>query len=646
MVVSSMAILVLRLCSRRGVTADERYMATAVPVAVVRRFATFCMLSGVALCGAMQARASLCCIDATRDATTAATRELVQNTPPTALRAGEAPSETVAIDAFLAARTWLTADALPALDETSARVVLENTSAVCVLLRLNGRVVGVGEDATGDALMLRRAVGRAVAKALGDETIRSVRATLGDKVTTRLALELELAAAPLPLLGRTIADAAARVVPGQDGLAVRRADLIVRAFPSRLAASDNADKPAGTITALLIDAGLPAKDLNEYAAHDRVSLARFATIRLREASPNATPEVITRGGRTIELVEITTASIEVLAAQLTTRLAGQVTTDGTAGAANSKLLGTLNPTADLYDPPFADTRQTALAALALGEASRCAPLAEAIRTNAAAKSLALVRTLCVLPETERTPTLDALCALALSATGATDADATALRTQLSARVQARCAALTTIDETQSPVAAAFTAAASAALGGEEHLKDAARLARTLLSTYHERPAALLQAALPLAFLASNPALDPIVAQEIRAAVARVAAPVLARQVGADPALSAGMPLDLIGGLLPVAGPRLGLETDCLRHAAAFAWAFPSGTVGSPPDLALATRRSMRYLAQHMAQDPWVGGFQRPETVRGLVRAALSGDDCPPEPTIVGLLLSTAALRSR
>ena len=63
------------------------------------------------------------------------------------------------------------------------------------------------------------------------------------------------------------------------------------------------------------------------------------------------------------------------ATELAARLAGQVVpaTEQTPAAAGTtdpsapvRLLGTLNPTADAYDPPFANARQSALAALALG----------------------------------------------------------------------------------------------------------------------------------------------------------------------------------------------------------------------------------------------------------------------------------------
>ena len=203
--------------------------------------------------------------------------------------------------------------------------------------------------------------------------------------------------------------------------------------------------------------------------------------------------------------------------------------------------------------------------------------------------------------------------------------------------------------------AAFAAAASAALGADGNAAEAARIARAILAAFHDRPGTLLQTALPLALLARQSALEPACAAEIRATIASLAEQLAAQQIGADPLAFEGMPADLVGGLFPPSGPRMRVDSECLRHAAAFAFAFPKtaatgaatgaaeGAARAPAALSLATRRSLRFLAQHTADDPWVGGFRHPEALRGLVRASLATDDCPPEPTIYGLLLAIAAL---
>jgi hypothetical protein len=54
---------------------------------------------------------------------------------------------------------------------------------------------------------------------------------------------------------------------------------------------------------------------------------------------------------------------------------------------------------------------------------------------------------------------------------------------------------------------------------------------------------------------------------------------------------------------------------------------------------------VRFLAQHVANEPWTDGFRQPDAVRGLVRASLATDDCPPAATAAGLFLSIAAAES-
>ena len=569
---------------------------------------------------------------------------------PTAAAANTAPDELTALDAFIAARAWLDADALPALDAQSAQVELRDTAGVCVLLRLDGRVVGVGDDSLGDPLMLRRAVGRAVTKALGDDTIRAVRATMGDKVTGRLSLEVELAGALVPLLGRTIADAAARVVPGTDGLAVRRGDAVFRAYPSRLLSADIAARPDGTITALMVDAGLPAKDLNKFEAADRVSLARFATIRLRQAKTGAAPSVITRAGRPIEFAEVTPAFTRSLAAQLSARLSGQVVPRSLAGTPEQMpgqmadvigLLGKLNPTADIYEPPFADARDSAFAALALAEASRSAAIPDALRDLARTNALALLRSVAATPDATRPADADALSALAFAASGSDDA---VLRAKLTERARAAAAKFAKVEKTDPPTpeAPALAAAGFAAIAPDEGATTADRIVGELFTAYAERPGWLVEAAIPLAYLSRGGNLSPDRAAQLRTLFTKLAQQLAAEQIGADPVASEGIPADVEGGLLMPGVLRLRPDCGCLRYAAAFAIAFPPADAATPEAVRTMTRRFVRFLAQHVADEPWVDGFRDPKALRGLVRWSLAGDDCPPTATSAGLLLSTAA----
>lgn len=584
------------------------------------------------------AAVAACCIPAS-PAVAGTPHRSPADAPRAAVDRDDAPSEADALNAFLAARAWLDADALPAEDSQQARVRLERTAAVCVLLRLDGRLVGSGDAALAgtapdanapDAdLLLRRAVGRAVTKALSDSTIGAVRAAVGDKVTARLSLEVELAGAVRPLIGRTIAEASLRIDAGDEGVALLRGDRCFRAYPSRLLAADIASRPDRAITALLLEAGLPVKDLNAFGAEDRVSLGRFDTVRLRADSPADPPSRVTRAGRVVETFELTAGRMRNLSAQLAARLAGQVVPrDPGDPAKGVALLGTLNPTADAYAPPFATARDAALGAVALAAAAASGELPQPTRDRAQAKCDQLVRAL----ESEA-PDAAVDCLLAIAARGHADAE---LRARLAARVAAHA---TVVPE--DPILASLVAAALVSGGREADAPRAAEIVRGLLARNAASPARLIDAAMPLAFAAVHPSLDA----ETRAALAGLFGEFssLARSLQirrADPEF-ASLSADLEGGLLlPEAGGGMP-DTQCLPLATALALVEPLLPAEGRPARLASGRAFARFLAQHVADDPWVGGFRNPSALRGLVRGDLSSDDCPPGPTAAGLLLLLA-----
>lgn len=556
--------------------------------------------------------------------------------------AAVAPGEADALNAYLAARAWLDADALPAEESAAARVRLDGTAAVCVLLRLDGRLVGSGDAALAGAsfdanapdrdLLLRRAVGRAVTKALSDSTIGAVRAAVGDKVTARLSLEVELAGSVRPLIGRTIAEASLRVDAGDEGVALLRGEQCFRAFPSRLLAADIASRPDRAITALILEAGLPVKDLNAFSAEDRVSLGRFATIRLRADTPADPPSQVTRAGRVIEAFELTPGRVRNLASQLAARLAGQVVPRDPADPAKGvALLGTLNPTADAYAPPFATARDAALGAVALAAAASSEGLSEPTRARARAQAAQLALSLDALGGEERDAAVD--CLLAIAARAHPDA---ALRARIATRIAAQATAVS-----DDPILASLLAAALLASDADRGAPRAAEIVRELLARHANAPARLVDAALPLAFVAVDRSLDA----GTRAALVRLFAEfsTLARSLQirrADPEF-ASLSADLEGGLLlPEAGGGMP-DTQCLPLATALALVEPYLPVEGRAGRLDSGRSFMRFLAQHVATEPWVGAFRNPAALRGLVRGDLSSDDCPPGPTAAGLLLAVA-----
>ncbi|MFM2164727.1 MAG: hypothetical protein RL325_1164 [Planctomycetota bacterium] len=614
-----MANSVLQLAFVRGWPAYGRNMATSMPAPLSCCFGVFLAAFAVQPCGAMHGRAPERCTVATQVA--------------------GAPEPEAAVEAFLLARRWLDLDELPTPSDPASQLELPGVTGVCIVLRQDGRLVGIGEDISAGPLMLRRAVGRAVSKALADDTVRSVRGVTGDKVTARLSLELELAGARIPLIGRTIGDAADRIVPGGEGIALQRADAVSMAFPSRLLATDSAARPDSTITALMVEAGLPAKDLPEFATEERVSLLRFASIRLRQDGAGGTPAIVTRAGRVIDLTEVTPAFTRGLAIRLAARLAAHVAPvdpdDATRGV---RLLGTYNPTADRHVPPFADARESALAAFALAEAAACERLPEQVRRVAREKAIALAEGLQRLPEAARATPVDELCAIALVRAGSGDrVPLDPLRKRIADRLAE--------PGDGSVAGSSMLVAAALALGVPGDGSAIADRARRIADAVGANPAAALDAALPVALLARGAGLDPATAATLRTALASAATALRAQQLGADDSLGPA-PADLVGGIAPPGAPRLRADTASLRFSAGFAIGLlGQAGAGDPvaPPIAALQRGTVRFLAQHTADDPWVGGFRRPDSLRGLVRRSLAGDDCPPEATALGLLVALGGL---
>lgn len=545
--------------------------------------------------------------------------------------AERAPGIADGIATYLAIRGWLDRDALPAADAPEASVSSTGVEGVCVILRLDGRVVGVGQDARGDAQMARRAAGEAVSKALGDDVIRSVRAAANDAITARLSLEVELAGPLRPLLGRTIAEAAARLVPGRDGIAVRRGDQTVRAFPSRLALTDLNDRPAGVITSLLADAGLPAKDLNEFATDERVSLARFASLRVRGDTPDASPTAVERGGRTIGLREIGQHSAAAIAAVLAARLSAEVTDVPTSegGTSVARLRGTYDPTRNRWEPLLAPPDVEALALLALGRAAGSDALAEPLRDASRAAATRLFHSVASRPDAERAAATDAACALAAKAIELDEAAHKKLAERACAGLHAQAAD----GGDPKPDDIAFAALAVAAASPESAAR-AADSVRALLASAREQPAMVARAILPLALFLREGLLPADLAEEVRAALGQLAESLAARQITADAEISSGYPADLLGGLVP-GRARFDVRTTVLTPYAAFA-------LGRIDAFKPMQRGALRFLSQHVAGDPWVGGFRSPDALRGLVRESLGGSECPPERLVMGLLLALAA----
>jgi hypothetical protein len=329
---------------------------------------------------------------------------------PTAERAGPAagqePSLAATIAAWTTARRWLDGYALPREHEAEAATVIPGAFGLSVVIRANGTILGRGESVPVDGLSLRRAMSHAMGEAWG-AGVRSLAESLGERsVGPRLTLELEVVSAPDPLLGRSFAEAAERIRPGLDGLAVRRGDRWALSFVGRQLASNRARNPSATFVALAAELNLPAADLSELRRTDDVALYRVDGIRLVQLVAGGAPTPLVRNDEFVAESAATADSVARLAAAVAHRLVrtvprerpdrAAVVTPGVASEALNKarrlLRGDYHPAADEYRPiiaPAADQALGVLAMLRLANSSVPAAVPEAPGLAAECRSTAI-----------------------------------------------------------------------------------------------------------------------------------------------------------------------------------------------------------------------------------------------------------------
>ncbi len=271
------------------------------------------------------------------------------------------PDAADVVAAYMAARAWVDDFDLPAPADKAATVVLGDASGVCVILRHGGRVIGIGTDATGDGLMVRRATGRALSEVLGDPAVASLPAGQVARTGRALTLQVEVAGSLVPLIGRTFADIAGQLDPGLDGVAIRRGEQLAMLFPARVRANNTAGRLERLLPALAVDVGLAVMPLPELARRFDVSLYRFRTTDLAQATPRGPPFQTVRGDVLVLDEAVTRASIEQLARGIADHLAGSIAHVGEPVG----LMGTYKPSSDRYEPLIAPPLEQALAAWAL-----------------------------------------------------------------------------------------------------------------------------------------------------------------------------------------------------------------------------------------------------------------------------------------
>ncbi len=319
------------------------------------------------------------------------------------------PDAADVVAAFATVRAWIDDFELPPTEAPQARLAVADASGVCVILRQSGRIVGVGTDTTADALMVRRATGRAMSDLLGDPAVANLPEDMLPQVAAAVTLELEIAGRPVPLLGKTYADAAAQLSPGEDGVALRRGENTAMLFPAQLRATNTAGRVERLLPPLAVELGLSALPLPELARRFDVSIYRFRTTTLAQHAAGRPPFATIRGDTLVTDAQVTRAGIQELAVGIAQHLSNTLApVDAPVG-----LMGTYRPASDRFSPLIAPPAEQALAAWSLARLSRVEQLPELMAGRIADVSEHILRQLEQVSDGEDEPLASAVACAAI-----------------------------------------------------------------------------------------------------------------------------------------------------------------------------------------------------------------------------------------
>lgn len=270
-------------------------------------------------------------------------------------------------------------------DEIDADFAKNECWATAVVLRRAGVVVGVGRSMGPNSIL------RAVQDALSDFNQRQSSAGRNDRPAdwSQVTLEVELASEPEPVAAASYALAGAQVAPALEGMAVRRGSDWVVAYPSILQALDAAGSPAQTYLSLVMQAGLPARELADIEPTERLALYKFETVRVVQPCAGGSPTIVVRGCRVQPLPSSTDAAalafqtasaiVDWLARSMIQSPSGQTGQGDVLSAQQAQALSALGLRGD-YQPSSGESTQLcadpapqALAAYALAHWAKLFP---------------------------------------------------------------------------------------------------------------------------------------------------------------------------------------------------------------------------------------------------------------------------------
>lgn len=275
----------------------------------------------------------------------------------------------------------------------------------CIVLRIEGERVGFGVSFDPEHALRQAATQAAEAMTRAMPQGRDVvQEELRRKLIASATMSLELAGPLVPIRPETFAEVDAQVEPGLEGVAVRRGEGVVGAFPGW---SMGAGMPpsralqAAVCTAMgdpnLALPGTPTGEAGPAGREHGLTFYKFAVTHLAQTRAGGEPVFLYRGGRVVEPSQITRDSLrwmaDSLAEHLIARLGEREAAPGASEPAAKEaggfeprrvktVLGTYQPATGQGDD--ATVFERSLAAYALGVYARRVGVGSAQGTSAVA----------------------------------------------------------------------------------------------------------------------------------------------------------------------------------------------------------------------------------------------------------------------
>ena len=574
-----------------------------------------------------------------------------------------------AIDTWLHIRPWIDELYVPTADRTSPGDLGPELTGISLMLRFQGRIIGVGEAHDQGADTLRQATSAAVQDARSSQRVRDLPFEMIESVGKQTCVELELPLQPQPLLGETFEDVVASIRPGIDGLAIRRGTNWSWSFPGRMQAFGLADRPERVLIRLLRELGLPPKNPAELRRIDDVEFYRFEVIVLTQESPESMPFESIRGTRLVprpsELRSMAEKIAEAAADNLLTHLASDPTSDvgdipGAERLADLGLFGDYEVSTDRYKPMVASPGEQALTAWAL--ARYCAEYRGLVpETRSEIRRIAglIIERLATVDPVEEEPLSDERCVPLILLTGLALYDRAENRDPVLSEppilAKARERFLAQIDRPEDEQQKtnlsirALEAVAACALSQEtDPIISPEKAAQMLESVWRTAVPNELIGVLHFLILADRTlSPNPNLASH-RAASQHLIEASIVNQIGHQDSLVAVDPpvRDLLGGFVLSGSPRTTSGASSLRPALALAAAARNGLIPAPERQ--AAWQSSLELALRFAQQLQIDDTQAYRTpastrARGGLKSAPWSNLSRLSDTALALLLATEVL---